>query len=183
VPHKPVKQQPALLRLHAPRVRVRRAPHTPPARTSVRTARIHPSPTLAAAGWAAGAVRLAAEATLCNASTHTVLLGAETRFNSREGARERLPARITGVPECRRHVPTRQAHSLAYLDSSNRAHTHRGVSGLLESTLQARVGVGGLQGGPPTRTRARPSLLDPCRGTGRSSPAAARASVCPHTNQ
>ena len=64
----------AVIRLHAPRVRVRRAPHTPPARTSVRTARIHPSPTLAAAGWAAGAVRLAAEATLCNASTHTVAL-------------------------------------------------------------------------------------------------------------
>ena len=42
----------------------RRALHEPPYRTSVRAARIHPSPALATVGWAAGAVRLAAAATL-----------------------------------------------------------------------------------------------------------------------
>ena len=42
----------------------RRALHEPPYRTSVRAARIHLSPALATVGWAAGAVRLAAAATL-----------------------------------------------------------------------------------------------------------------------
>ena len=182
MPRKPVKQQPALLRLHAPRSRTACSAHpTRPHERANGSDSPFPHPRRCRLG--GGRRPPCGGGDTLQREQHAVLLGAETRFNSREGARERLPARITGVPECRRHVPTRQAHSLAYLDSSNRAHTHRGVSGLLESTLQARVGVGGLQGGPPTRTRARPSLLDPCRGTGRSSPAAARASVCPHTNQ
>ena len=42
----------------------RRAPHAPPDRTSVRAAQIHPSPALASVGWAVGAIRLAAVATL-----------------------------------------------------------------------------------------------------------------------
>ena len=42
----------------------RRALHEPPYRTSVRAARIHPSPALATVGWAVGAVRFAAAATL-----------------------------------------------------------------------------------------------------------------------
>ena len=87
----------------------RRALHEPPGRTSVRAARIHPSPALATVGWAAGAVRLAAAATL-----------------------------------------------------ATRAH--------LASVCSI------LHNGPPARTRVRPSLLDLCHGTGRSSPAAARAS-------
>ena len=42
----------------------RRALHQPPDRTSVRAAQIHLSPALATVGWAVGAVRLAAAATL-----------------------------------------------------------------------------------------------------------------------
>ena len=41
------KQQPSLLRFHAPCARARRARHTLPARASARTAQIHLSPTLA----------------------------------------------------------------------------------------------------------------------------------------
>ena len=44
--------------------RARRALQEPPDRTSVWAARIHPSPALATVGWAVGAVRLAAAATL-----------------------------------------------------------------------------------------------------------------------
>ena len=88
----------------------RRALHEPPYRTSVRAARIHPSPALATVGWAAGAVRLAAAATL-----------------------------------------------------ATRAH--------LASVCSI------LHNGPPARTRVRPSLLDLCHGTGRSSHAAAPAIV------
>ena len=47
----------------------RRALHAPPDRTSVRAARIHPSPALATVGWAVGAVCLAAVVTPCNMST------------------------------------------------------------------------------------------------------------------
>ena len=81
-----------------------------PDRTSVRAARIHPSPALATVGWAVGAVRLAAAATL-----------------------------------------------------ATRAH--------LASVCSI------LHNGPPARTRVRPSLLDLCHGTGRSSHAAAPAIV------
>ena len=88
----------------------RRALHEPPGRTSVRAARIHPSPALATVGWAAGAVRLAAAATL-----------------------------------------------------ATRAH--------LASVCSI------LHNGPHARTRVRPSLLDLCHGTGRSSHAAAPAIV------
>ena len=88
--------------------RARRALHEPPYRTSVRAARIHPSPALATVGWAAGAVRLAAAATL-----------------------------------------------------ATRAH--------LASVCSI------LHNGPPARARVRPSLLDLCHGTGRSSHAAAPA--------
>ena len=88
----------------------RRALHEPPDRTSVRAARIHPSPALATAGLAVGAVRLAAAVTL-----------------------------------------------------ATRAH--------LASVCSI------LHNGPPARTRVRPSLLDLCHGTGRSSHAAAPAIV------
>ena len=76
----------------------------------MRSARIHPSPALATAGLAVGAVRLAAAATLAT--------------------RARLAS----------------ARSI-------------------------------LHNGPPARTRVRPSLLDLCHGTGRSSHAAAPAIV------
>ena len=88
----------------------RRALHEPPGRTSVRAARTHPSPALPTVGWAVGAVRLAAAATL-----------------------------------------------------ATRAH--------LASVCSI------LHNGPPARTRVRPSLLDLCHGTGRSSHAAAPAIV------
>jgi len=64
----------------------RRALHEPPDRTSVRAARIHPSPALATVGWAVGAVRLAAAATL---ATRARLASARSILHNGPPARTR----------------------------------------------------------------------------------------------
>ena len=65
----------------------RRALHEPPGRTSVRAARIQPSPALATVGWAAGAVRLAAAATL---ATRAHLASARSTLHNGPPARTRV---------------------------------------------------------------------------------------------
>ena len=75
----------------------RRALHEPPYRTSVRAARIHPSPALATVGWAVGAVRLAAAATL-------EAVAARMRRTVRAAGPEDGPARLCIRPSSPQRV-------------------------------------------------------------------------------
>ena len=117
---------------------------------------------------------------------HCSFLGAETRFNSREGAREasRSYNRCSRVSETCTHKPK----SLAYLDSSNRAHTVvlRGSSRARCERGLGRGSTGGRgrnrHGFPPRATltvacSSRQRLSAPCIRMGFCLPLASHCAV------
>ena len=146
----------------------RRALHEPPDRTSVRAARIHPSPALATVGWAVGAVRLAAAATL---ATRAHLASARSILHNGPPARTRVRPSLLALCHGtgRSSLAAAPAIVLGVYLSTHRARRvacHKPASSSLrccDSMLQTRTCACARRAlhEPPDRTSVRTARIHP----------------------